>query len=56
MCAFQTDLSILKDYNAHFFQAHSSEKRTLITGTEVYEEFDQDCECTIVLRNKQKLA
>ena len=35
MCAFQTDLPILKDYDAHFFQAHSSEKRTLITGTEV---------------------
>ena len=35
MCAFQTDLYILKDYDAHFFQAHSSEKRTLITGTEV---------------------
>ena len=39
MCAFQTDLPILKDYDAHFFQAHSSEKRTLITGTEVSEFF-----------------
>ena len=30
MCAFQTELSILKDYDTDFFQARSSEKRTLI--------------------------
>ena len=35
MCAFQTDLSILKDYDTDFFQARSSEKRTLIERTEV---------------------
>ena len=36
MCAFQTDLSILKDYDTDFFQARSSEKRTLIERTEVW--------------------
>ena len=36
MCAFQTDLSILKDYDTDFFQARSSEKRTLIERTEVF--------------------
>ena len=40
MCAFQTDLSILKDYDTDFFQARSSEKRTLINGSEVLAYFD----------------
>ena len=43
MCAFQTDLSILKDYDTDFFQARSSEKRTLIERTEVWEFFP----CTV---------
>ena len=40
MCAFQTDLSILKDYDTDFFQARSSEKRTLIERTEVDDSYN----------------
>ena len=41
MCAFQTDLSILKDYDTDFLQARSSEKRTIIKRTEVPQKFYQ---------------